>query len=113
MQDIKRGKPGEPIAISSKLGYIISGKIDKDIESSSVNMVSTHVLKVDTEIVDKNFELNETLTKFWRIERLGINTHELKDTVAQICNRKVSKLVPKKFKIVPKKFKNSAENFQI
>ena len=78
MQDIKRGKPGEPIAISSKLGYIISGKIDKDIESSSVNMVSTHVLKVDMEVVDKNFELNET-SKFWRIEGLGINTHELKD----------------------------------
>ena len=40
-------------------------------------------------------------------------------TVAQICNRKVSKLVPKKFKIVPKnfkivpkKFKNSAEKIQ-
>ena len=32
--------------------------------------------------------------------------------VAQICNRKVSTLVPKKFKIVPKKFKNSAEKIQ-
>ena len=40
IQDIKKGKPGERIAISTKLGYIISGKTDKDIDSSSVNMVS-------------------------------------------------------------------------
>ena len=44
---VKKGKPGEPVAISSKLGFILSGKTfdEKSGESASM-VVNTHVLKM-------------------------------------------------------------------
>ena len=64
---IKRGNPGEPVAISSKLGFVINGEIPKKLNSTSV--LSTHVLKADIEMnsTEKAFE------KFWDIESLGIH----------------------------------------
>ena len=46
---IKQGELGEPVAINTHLGWVLSGPADglSQVESSSVHFSSTHVLHVD------------------------------------------------------------------
>lgn len=83
----------EPIAISSKLGWLFSGPI----ESSSVaNLVSSHV--IITENVEGNHlssnsdQLTEMLKQFWETETLGIIQHE-----SERCNEEGTFLQEIKF----------------
>ena len=69
-----------PVAIASKLGFVLSGPISNSVEeesSSSQHVISsTHVLKVQSEIVSAKFLLQNTLNKFWDLESLGISPEE-------------------------------------
>lgn len=71
---MKRSKHGGVTAISSKLGYILSGPVlgTKLFEQSSVNVVNTHVLKVQSEFVSEQ----KSLECFWDLETLGIKNDE-------------------------------------
>ena len=58
-------------AISSKLGYILSGPILGGIEvGNSVNVVNTHVLKIQNEFIDHKNDLTNLVKGFWDLETL-------------------------------------------
>ena len=73
--DTCRGSNG-PIAIHTKLGWVLSGPTKcTSLDQSSVNLVTTHVLRADAQEVD-NRSLDETLKSFWELESLGIQGSE-------------------------------------
>lgn len=70
----RRGEDG-PIAIQTKLGWVLSGpaEITPPQGSQSSNLVTIHTLKCATqEIESKNDDLVQELRKFWDLETLGI-----------------------------------------
>ena len=79
------GKTGQPIALSSDLGYILSGPADLKEKNSSGTFFS-HVLKADVSEEDR---LSETVEKFWKLESLGIkveNRNENREFVKEFEN---------------------------
>ena len=84
---VKKGRQGEPVAISSKLGFIVSGKIPKKVDETSVNITSTHVLRVASEPISPTQELNKAMNKFWDIESLGINCDEISDSEIPVLEK--------------------------
>ncbi|XP_057298583.1 uncharacterized protein LOC130629417 [Hydractinia symbiolongicarpus] len=73
--DMKRSTKGGPTAISSKLGYILSGGVMGTKLDTSVNIVNTHVLKVQNEL-SENKTLEDLVQGFWNIETMGIKKSE-------------------------------------
>ena len=67
--DIRKGKFG-PVAIYSKLGFILSGPIGNGYSKFS-GIVSTHSLKIATES-----GLDKKLDKFWDLESVGVLPQE-------------------------------------
>ena len=66
-----RGNSG-PIAIHTKLGWVLSGSIPlRESEQSSVNLITTHVLRADSLQPDLE-PLDDALRSFWELESLGI-----------------------------------------
>ena len=79
---IKKGSPNEPVAISSNLGFIISGKIPK--KSDSIAAMSTHVLKADVDFVNK-------IEKFWDIESAGVTPQkDVNDKIVEDFERDIT-----------------------
>ncbi len=72
---VVRGGPHEPIALATKLGYVLSGPVVMDSQNDradqySVNLTTTHVLKVESvPIADP---LIEEVKRFGDYESLGI-----------------------------------------
>ena len=70
--ETRRGSSG-PVAIGTKLGWVLSGPVPTDSSSmgtSSVNIISCHTLRIDTQPTD--VELHSVLKQFWELESLGI-----------------------------------------
>ena len=66
-----RGESG-PIAIHTRLGWILSGPVPStETGRSSVSLVTTHTLRVDTQQHEIS-NLDDTLRSFWELESLGI-----------------------------------------
>ena len=64
---------GGPIAIHTKLGWVLSGPaVSRDLNQCSMNLVTTHVLMTDTQ----HDSLTEQLCSFWELESLGIKEPE-------------------------------------
>ena len=62
-----------PVAIGTKLGWMLSRPVPTDnstVRTSSVNAVSCHTLRVDTQATD--VELHFVLKQFWELEALDI-----------------------------------------
>ena len=84
----KRGDQGSPVATYTRLGWVLSGPaVVKESRAASINLSSTHVLRVETEIETRNSNLQSEVKKFWELESLGIKSEEesvyhkfLKDT---------------------------------
>ena len=76
--------PGCPTAIHTRLGWVLSGPIPAGAVSSfSTNLVTTHVLRVDTQ----SEPTDECLKAFWELESLGIHPDEkdiYDDTISSI-----------------------------
>ena len=73
---IIRGYPSEPVALSTKLVYVLSGPTPGFSSSSStVNLTVTHVLKIEARVVNSD-PLSSELNKFWDYETLGIREQE-------------------------------------
>ena len=77
--NIIRGKPNEPIALESTLGWIISRPYSF-FNSKSVYNINSHFLFVPPSNGRYNIFENETdhkLSMFWDIESVGVNSKEL------------------------------------
>ena len=85
---IIRGEPNEPIAMSTRLGYVFIGELPGAPKptlsnANQVNLVSaTHVLRINTSGSDtvtlhwENIKLNEQVKRFYDLESFGINERE-------------------------------------
>ena len=76
--EVLRGERGGPVAINTKLGWVLSGPAP-DIEShqASVSLVAahpitTHTLRVDSQHCSTE-KLDDQLRAFWELESLGIH----------------------------------------
>ena len=78
---IKRGgKPG-PVAVLTRLGWVLSGPViqgNQKTLSCSVNLNATHVLRIDAEaaVTDPADNLHSQLQKLWDLETLGIRDND-------------------------------------
>ena len=76
---IVRGAPWEPVALATKLGYVLSGPtmiMSHNDNGNTVNLIATHVLKVEASVVNRD-EIAFELGKFWDYESLGIPNDSL------------------------------------
>ena len=79
---IKRGNKPGPVAVLTRLGWVLSGPVIQERQRSPVcttNLNTTHVLRIDAEPVLPNptDRLQKQLKKFWDLETLGIPKTEL------------------------------------
>ena len=73
--EVCRGDTG-PIAVRTKLGWVLSGPTPLgSLEQTSVNVFTTHVLRVDAAQPDPD-PLETLLRSFWELESLGIRGPE-------------------------------------
>ena len=63
---VSRGEDG-PIAVETKLGWVLSGPVSA--AEQSMSLITTHTLRVDTH---EERHLDDTLRAFWELESLGI-----------------------------------------
>ena len=74
-----RGAPWEPVALATKLGYVLSGPtmvMVDDENGNSVNLTATHVLKLESTVIQHD-SLTFELRRFWDYESLGIQDQSL------------------------------------
>ena len=70
-REIKRENNKRLIALKSKLGWLLSGPLTtKRPVAVSVNLPSTHVLKVDIALQDET--LRDKINAFWSFDSVGI-----------------------------------------
>ena len=77
--NVIRGKPNEPIALESTLGWIISGPYSFN-NSTNVYNVDSHFLFVppsDCRLNTFENEIDHKLSTIWDIESVGVNSKEL------------------------------------
>ena len=79
--EVVRGDSG-PVAINTKLGWILSGPVELS-QITSVSLTTSHVMRINglTE------EIEENLQSFWELESLGINKRE--DPVQEQFDEKI------------------------
>ena len=72
---IIRGDPSGPVALETKLGWVLSGPaaVPALTESCTVNLSATHVLKIESADIS---HVQDDLQKFWDLETLGIRDIE-------------------------------------
>ena len=70
---VRRGSRG-PMAIETRLGWILSGPVDPQVTSSVLSVCSSHTLKV--EVCATGTALDDQLKKFWELESLGVANNE-------------------------------------
>ena len=73
--NIIKGDPYGPVALETKLGWVLSGPsvFSRLTRSCTVNLSSTHVLKIESTQMS---DMKDDLQKFWDLETLGIKEHE-------------------------------------
>ena len=72
---VRVGRGGEPVALESRVGWVLSGPVQGYSKSTdgNVNLLNaTHVLRIDNE----TSSLDKQLHKFWDLETLGIRDKE-------------------------------------
>lgn len=77
--NIVRGPESDPIAISTKLGYVLSGPVRVSVQSqeySTVNLIKTHFLNISTSGIDERSSLDQDIKQFWDLEALGMKHNE-------------------------------------
>ena len=73
-----RGPESGTVALSNKLGYILSGPVGIPVpgqEDSSINLTENHVLKISNCVIEGGDSLEE-VEHFWDLETLGIKHDE-------------------------------------
>ena len=69
-----RGRSG-PIAIHTKVGWVLSGPTNHREVAVNLTVTSTHALKIDT--CPLELSLEDCLKQFWELESLGITRNEV------------------------------------
>ena len=78
---IIRRNADEPVALETKLGYVLSGK--SDIGSNGGHQINlkeslvTSALRVQQELLTPKDQLNEIGQKFWNLESVSVSKNEL------------------------------------
>ena len=71
----KRDNNNKLVALNSKLGWLLTGPmIYKKPVEISVNLATTHVLKVDVKLQDE--KLSQKINEFWKFDSIGICENE-------------------------------------
>ena len=77
---IIRGNAGEPVALKTKLGYVLSGKLvigNNGGHQININeSLVTNILRVQQELICPKEQLNEIVQKFWNLESAGVSKNE-------------------------------------
>ena len=66
--NIVRGKPDDPVAVETKLGYVYSGPLKG---------VATGEAHVNLMVQNKNVEIQNSLSKFWDLETLRVREKDV------------------------------------
>lgn len=72
--DSIKGGPSEPVAMVTKVGYVLSGPVCgvvSDLSDFNTSLIATHVLKIATDDCSDT-DLSADLRKFWEYESIGI-----------------------------------------
>ena len=73
--EIKRCSTGGPIAVNSKLGWLLSGPFeDTKVDECSMNLAVTHVMKINVDVGDD--VLSKQVEKFWELDSVGVIENE-------------------------------------
>ena len=91
---IRRGDAKTPVAVNSKLGWLLSGPMGGD-NFTNTFVTTTHTLKCsETEIINPIHQLNDNMNKFWDFETIGIRNEE-----SSVCERFLDDIIvrPSKF----------------
>ena len=91
---INRGESG-PVAAQTTLGWVLNGSMEIPTSETTVNITSTHVLKISCDIINQNSSCNEILEqhldKFWLIESTGkIHESEIQHNLLQEISQKIT-----------------------
>lgn len=86
--DIIRGKNG-PTAVSSSLGWLLSGPVDESVEDTSTHSNLIISRSTDTGSITADDNLVKTIEKFWETEAIGIKEPPAQE-VAEFFNTNVS-----------------------
>ena len=66
-----RGQEPGPVALSTRLGYVLSGPVGispLSAENSMVNFTEAHVLEICTSVYDEKMALDQQVRRFWNLE---------------------------------------------
>ena len=109
-----RGKPGEPVAVQTKLGWVLSGPLKGKVVASHNNVNVNLIHDRPTNLhVDSSARLNDEVQKLWDLEAIGIRStdevhEELLDNISFNGERYSVKLPWKVgHKPLPSNFQNS------
>ena len=71
--DVIKGSSG-PIAVSSKLGWLLSGPVNsyKDDTSNNVSNLDLDIIPSREEVFNDSQEITDLLAKFWKHESMGL-----------------------------------------
>ena len=68
-------REGGPVAIHTKLGWVLSGPVDSQEETTELAcLITTHSLRVDC--LPESEKLDAQLRSFWELESLGIQSSD-------------------------------------
>jgi hypothetical protein len=74
--NVVRGESG-PVAMETKLGYVLSGPVHDDgSNDASTNLITTHLLKAETVVNERDGALRKELDRFWDLDSIGIRQGE-------------------------------------
>ena len=69
--------PNGPTAVHTRLGWVLSGPVQgSSLVTSSVNLITTHSLRVDAYQQQMESTLESQLKMFWDLESLGVRPNE-------------------------------------
>ena len=83
-----RGDSG-PIALLTKIGYVLSGPTGEVTDSVGSNLINSHVMKIQSSILSENENLQSTMKTFWANETLGVELLE-NDVLKNLTMRLIS-----------------------
>ena len=99
--EIVRGPEGAPVAIRSKVGYVLSGPVCNSSSEKTSTVLVSHVLKCQTEMINEDVYLNEKLHKFFEVESTGtlndedsVYKHFREDISFDLVNQRYKVLLP-------------------
>jgi hypothetical protein len=74
----KRGGRLGPVAVLTRLGWVLSGPVVQKNTSCSINLNATHILRIDAEpaVFSTTDYQKKQLEKLWDLETLGIRDNE-------------------------------------